>query len=42
MPERRLRGDVAECGENLVHERQGETAEQHPAQSLRQRALWQG
>ena len=29
MPERRLRGDVAECGENVVRERQGETAEQH-------------
>jgi hypothetical protein len=29
MPERRLRGDIAECGENVVHERQGETTEQH-------------
>ena len=29
MPERRLRGDVAKCGENVVHERQGETAKQH-------------
>jgi hypothetical protein len=29
MPEWRLRGDLAECNENVVHEWQGETAEQH-------------
>jgi hypothetical protein len=31
VPERRLRGDDAECPENILHERQGETAQQHGA-----------